>query len=251
MVKQPSSSRQAADKCRRRRVTFAKGCSDIQVGLKVMWIPSNTSMQDNHSIHCTKKEKRSMRRMARDVADEVYAQDNPHQASIMGRSWATAPDNEASASAYTPIMLRAFESCHSTALSHKELQCLIHWVAYGHSRRGLEKLSVHGLSENMATYRRKAIRTVINMHATAMANHGYLSSDTQHTIADTYRKHSEPATKFAALMGLVDAEAIQEEDRDQRRSTSPTSIIVDSISDCEVDRLDLPRQSSTLAILAL
>ncbi len=191
-----------------------------------------------------------MRRMARDVADEVYAQDNPHQGSIMGR-WATAPDDEASTSAYTPIMLRAFESCHSTALSHKELQCLIHWVAYGHSRRGLEKLSVHGLAENMALYRRKAIRTVINMHATAMANHGYLSTDTQRTIADTYRKHAEPATKFAALMGLVDSAAIQEQDRDQCRSTSPTSIIVDPISDCEVDTLDMSLQSSALAILAV
>ena len=213
MVKRPSSSRQAADKCQRRRVTFAKGCGDMQVGLKVIWIPSNISMQDNQSIHCTKKEKKNMRRMARDVADEVYAQDNSHQRSIMGRSSTTASNNEVSISAYTPIMLRAFESCHSSALSHKELQCLIHWVAHGHSRRGLEKLSVHGLSENMGRYRRKAIRTVINMHATAMANHGYLPTDTQHSIADTYRKHSEPAAKFAALMGLVDAAATQEEAR--------------------------------------
>ena len=231
MVKAPSLSLKVAKK--RRRVSFAKGSNESEVGFQVKWIPSNVSAQDKQRMHCTKKEKKNMRKMAREVADEVYTHDKPHRATIMD----CPPPN---AIAYTPVMLRAFESCrHSNPLNQKELHRLIHWVATGHSRRGLEKLSVNGLSENMGNYRRKAIQTVIEMHATAMANHGYLSRATQDSISNTYRKFSDPSKKFAALMGYADAEAVQLERREHHRPSSPTSVIVDPMSDCQVESFEL------------
>ena len=235
MVKAPFLSQKVVKK--RRLVTFAKGCSEV--GFQVKLIPSNVSSQeDKQRMHCTKKEKKNMINMAREVADEVYAHDNPHHVTIMGRP---PPSNDA----YTPIMLLAFESCHSTSppLNDKELQRLIHWIATGHSRRGLEKISVNGLSDNMGTYRRNAIQTVIEMHA-AMANHGYLSAAAQDCISNTYRKFSDPSKKFAALMGHVDAEAVQLERWGHCRNSSPTSVVIVDpvvVSDsCQLGSFQLP-----------
>ena len=46
-----------------RRVTFAKGFNDLQVGIQVKWIPSN-DVDDKKRMHCSREEKKIMRRMA-------------------------------------------------------------------------------------------------------------------------------------------------------------------------------------------
>ncbi|KAI2493364.1 hypothetical protein MHU86_21180 [Fragilaria crotonensis] len=237
MVQAPSLKSASSNTHRRHhRVTFAKGCGDSEVGFQVQWIPSN-AVDDNQRMHCSRKEKKTMRRMARELAKQVHAHDNPHDnrgSSIMGyESVSNSSDLSANSySEYTPIMLRAFESscCHSTSLTHKERKSLLHWIANAHARRGLEKLSVHGLAGQMAKYRRLAIRTVLDLHATAMANHGYLSPAIQETIASRYRHYSEPSVRFAALIGRADSEAAWEQEEHDRaqlhqRSTSPTCVI--------------------------
>ena len=238
MVQTPSLKSATSSACRRRhRVTFANGCKADQVRFQVQWIPSN-AVNDKQRMHCTRKEKKCMRRMAREVAKQVYAHDNPQDdwgSSIIGRC-APVDANDStdrSTKTYTSIMHRAFESAcsHPTSLSHKEWKSLLHWVANAHARRGLEKLSVHGLATKMSHYRRQAIQTVLDLHSTAMANHGYLSPATQETIASRYRHFSEPSVRFAALMGRIDAEAATEEgqndegEQECQRSESPTCVI--------------------------
>ena len=238
MVQTPSLKSATSNTCRRHhRVAFAKGVHGDEVRFQVQWIPSNAA-NDKQRMHCTKKEKKTMRSMAREVAKQVYAHDNPQDnrgSSIVGR-YASINENGAAdtcSNAYTSIMLRAFESScsHSRSLNHKEWQSLLHWVANAHARRGLEKLSVHGLADHLLQYRRQAIRAVLDLHSTAMANHGYLSPATQETIASRYRHFSEPSVRFAALLGRVDAEAAREQERhdqeEQRsqRSESPTSVV--------------------------
>ena len=236
---------------KRRRVTFAKGCNEIEVGFQVKYIPStsNVSAQDKQRMHCTKEEKKNMKKMAREVADEVYDADNDNPLN--------PPNN---ANAYTPSMLRAFESCRHNSTSSltlkDDLQSIIHWVTTDPSRRGLEKLSVNGLSTKMGTYRRTAIQTVIDMHAIAMANHGYLSRATQDSISTTYSEFSDPSKKFAALMGLVDEKAAAQLETRRgrhRRTSSPTSVLVivdpmisDSSSQVEFFELSDPMTSSML-----
>jgi hypothetical protein len=237
MVQAPSLKSASSNTHRRHhRVTFAKGSADSEVGFQVQWIPSN-AVHDKQRMHCSRKEKKTMRRTARELAKQVHAHDNPQDdrgSSIMGyRSISNSSDFSTQAhSEYTSIMLRAFESscCHSTSLSHRERKSLLHWVANAHARRGLEKLSVHGLADQMAHYRRLAIRTVLDLHATAMANHGYLCPATQETIASRYRQFSEPSVRFAALIGRVDAEAAEDQEehdgeQSHQRSASPTCVI--------------------------
>ena len=238
MVQTPSL-KSATSKTRRRHhgVTFAKGCKDDQVRFHVQWIPSNAVI-DKQRMHCTRKEKKSMRRMAREVAKQVYAQDNPQEnwgSSIIERyvPMKVNDSTNTSTNTYTSIMHRAFDSScsHSTHLTHKEWKSLLHWVANAHARRGLEKLSVHGLATKMSHYRRQAIRTVLDLHSTAMANHGYLSPATQETIASRYRHFSEPSVRFAALIGRIDAKAASDQgehdevEQQCQRSASPTCVI--------------------------
>lgn len=173
----------------RRRVTFAKGASDIEVGVTIKTIPStaNMTLEDRRTMHFTKADKLRTRKEARDVAEEV------------------------SDSKYGPTILGAFASCHNSNPSTPPLAYLndtdfrqlatqlpLHC-------RGLERLCVSPLNSSIVSLKRRAVRTVVDLYGTAMANHGYLSTIAQREIAEIYRKESEQSKRFAALMGRVDA----------------------------------------------
>lgn len=187
----------------RPRVTFAMG-RDLEVGVSIKMIQPVTLAKERDALYYTKKEKRRMRESARNVADQVYAQDNtihPNSNSCSA--------NSTNKLAYSSILLRAFESCqpHSPTLTDHERQLLSHWISSSHDRRGLEKCSVHGLRTAMQSKRKQAILQVIDTYETAMANHGYLSKASEQAMAQAYRKFSLASKKFAALLGQVDAEA--------------------------------------------
>lgn len=181
---------------KRCRVTFARGNDDLEVKTRIKFIQP-ISNEDSHNVYYSRVEKAQMKEDAKDVAHAVYGNEN------------VAP--------FSSIMLRAFTSCHNDDLTEKERRFMIQWTAADHCLRGMEKIAVKGLSKKISDSKRTAIESVIEAHAVAMANHGYLSKATQEEISENYRKLASPFTKYAALKAKVDEEALKVLERPKKK----------------------------------
>ncbi len=112
---------------------------------------------------------------------------------------------------YSNVLLAAYKSCvSSNSLSEKDMKCLCYWTAYGHSRRGLERLSIPAFDCKQYENRHGAIQAVIKIQNTYSKIGMLATGDKSKSdiIASAYSRLTQGSANFAALMGKVDHRAV-------------------------------------------
>ena len=177
---------------------------------------------DWSKMNRTKKERQVVREMARHHARIVMEMDDTNNIHNNG--------NDSSKLERVPITYRAYLSCRPQEedMTEEEALHLSQWMIRRPVRRGLERMSVRGLDEAFQSDRTDAMQSVMSLQCKSQhTDECTLSDDHNETTATTmalrYGQLCETSSKFAFLLGCIDAEAVKLEQEAEAAASEGTA----------------------------
>jgi hypothetical protein len=182
------------------------------------------SSQERKSVWYQPNENAMIKSAAKAVARSIREEHQGVASSRHNRLLSNSNNN--TNSSYSRVIQQVYGKYHfmSKEPNKCDLNMFNMWVSVGHSRRGLEVLSVPGIAKDREKRRHQVIQDVI-----ATYNKTSKSNDTSCldvSVRAASEKLTLPAKKFALALGTADALAVEQRDlggRKHRRAGLPSS----------------------------